>query len=95
MFSQASDSYDRIASNNANSLLQVRNAFWVSEGRKQGAKSIRARVRARENRMKPSVRTLFLGTRPSCLPSPGDRFSAQMTENRIITGQPCKGQPSN
>ena len=28
-----SDFYDRIASNNANSLLHVRNAFWVSGGR--------------------------------------------------------------
>ena len=74
MFSQASDSYDRIASNNANSLLQVRNAFWVLAGRRRGTKSIRARIRARENRMKPSVRTSFLGTRPSCLPSPGGPF---------------------
>ena len=56
------------------SLLQVRNAFWVSGGRRRGTKSIRARVRARENRMKPSVRTSFLGTRPSCLPSPGGPF---------------------
>ena len=36
--------------------------------------SIRARVRARENPMKPFVRTSFLGTRPSCLPSPGGPF---------------------
>ena len=65
-------SHDRIASNNANSLLQVRNALWVFQGeRRRGTKSIRARVRARENHMKPFVRTSFLGTRPSCLPSPG------------------------
>ena len=57
------------------SLLQVRNALWVFQGaRRRGTKSIRARVRARENRLKPFVRTLFLGTRPSCLPSPGRPF---------------------
>ena len=39
-------------------------------GRRRGTKSIRAR----ENPMKPFVRTSFLGTRPSCLPSPGRRF---------------------
>ena len=39
-------------------------------------KSIRARVRARENHMNPFVRTSFLGTRPSCLPSPGRPFFA-------------------
>ena len=33
--------------------------------------SIRARLLARETHMKPFVRTSFLGTRPSCLPSPG------------------------
>ena len=64
-----------IASNNANSLLQARNALWVFQGeRRPGTKSILARVRARENHMKPFVRTLFLGTRPSCLPSPGRPF---------------------
>ena len=46
----------------------------VGGGRRRGTKSIRARVRARENHMKPFVRTLFLGTRPSCLPSPGRPF---------------------
>ena len=38
---------------------------------KQGTKSIRVRLRARETHMKPFVRTSFLGTRPSCLPFPG------------------------
>ena len=42
--------------------------------RRRGTKSIRARVRARENPMKPFVRTSFLGTKPSCLPSPGRPF---------------------
>ena len=65
----------RIASINTNSLLQVRNALWVFQGeRSRGTKSIRARVCARENHMKPFVRTSFLGTRPSCLPSPGGPF---------------------
>ena len=48
-------------------------------------------VRARENPMKPFVRTSFLGTRPSCLPSPGRPFF--YTE--FITGphrQPSKNQ---
>ena len=43
-------------------------------GRRRGTKNILARVRGRENRMKPVVRTSFLGTRPSCLPSPGRPF---------------------
>ena len=61
--------------NDANSRLQVRNPFWVFQGvRRRGTKSIRARVRARENNMKPFVRTSFLGTRPSCHPSPGRPF---------------------
>ena len=56
----------------ANSLLQVRNALWVFQGeRRRGTKSIRVSLRATETHMKPFVRTSFLGTRPSCLPSPG------------------------
>ena len=48
------------------------NAFWVSgRRRRRGMKNNRTRIRARENRMKPLLRTSFLGTRPSCLPSPG------------------------
>ena len=40
--------------NNANSLLQVRNALWVfQEEPRWGTKSIRATVRTRENHMKP------------------------------------------
>ena len=49
-------------------------------GRRRGTKIIRARVRARENPMKPFVRTSFLDTRPSCLPSPGRPFFC--TEDR-------------
>ena len=61
--------------NNANSLLQVRNALWVFQvERRRGTKSIRVRLRARETHMKPFVRTSFLGTKPSCLPSPGLPF---------------------
>ena len=48
--------------------------------RRRGTKIIRARVRARENPMKPFVRTSFLDTRPSCLPSPGRPFFC--TEDR-------------
>ena len=61
---------------------------FLGGGRRRGTKSIRARVRARENLMKPLVRTSFLGTRPSCPPSPGDRFSAQTTKTEFISGQP-------
>ena len=43
-------------------------------GRRRGTKSIRARVRAKETRIKPFARTSFLGARPSCLPSPGGPF---------------------
>ena len=49
-------------------------AFFRFATRRRGTKSICARVRARENPMKPFVRTSFLGTRRSCLPSPGWRF---------------------
>ena len=49
--------------------------FWEGGGGgRPGTKNILARVRGRENRMKPVVRTSFLGTRPSCLPSPGRPF---------------------
>ena len=41
--------------------------------------------------MKPFVRTSFLGTRPSCLPSPGGPFFAQATENRINNWAALKG----
>ena len=59
-------------SNHFEQLLQVRNALWVFQGeRRQGTKSIRARLRARETHMKPFVRTSFLRTRPSCFTSPG------------------------
>ena len=90
-----SGSHDRVASNNANSLLQVRNALWVFQGeRRRVTKSIRARVRPRENHMKPFVRTSFLGTRPSCLPSPGRPFFAADDRKPILwlgrTGSPVK-----
>ena len=55
--------------------------------------SIRARVRARENHVKPLVRTSFLYTRPSCLPSPGRPFFCTDDRKKIITeiaGQPSK-----
>ena len=65
--------------------------FLGGGGRGRGTKSIRAMVRARENRMKPFGRTSFLGTRPSCLPSPGGPFSAQTTENGICKRAALKG----
>ena len=50
-------------------------------------------VSARENHMKPFVRTSFLGTRPSFVPSPGRRFF-QATENRIYNWAALKrGSP--
>ena len=77
--------YDRIASNNANSFLQVRNALWVFQGeRRRGTKSIRLRLRATETHMKPFVRTSFLGTRPSCLASPGRPFFAADDRKPIL-----------
>ena len=51
---------------------------------RRGTKSIRARARARENHMKPFVRTSFLGTRPSCLPSPGRPFFAADDRKPIL-----------
>ena len=60
--------------------------------RRRGTESIRARVRARENHMKPFVKTSFLGTRPSCLPSPGMPFFAADDRKPILwlghTGSP-------
>ena len=47
----------------------------------RGTKSIRARVHARENQMKPFVKTSFLGTRPSCLPSHGRPLFDTTTES--------------
>ena len=52
----------------------IRNDFWVSRGRRQGTQNIRGRVSVRKNGMKPFVRTLFLGTKPPCLSSPGRPF---------------------
>ena len=68
--------------------------FWRG-GRRQGTKSIRARVCARENPMKPFVRTSFLGTRPSCLPSPGGTvFLHRRPKNRIYKWEALKrGSP--
>ena len=68
-----------------NSLLQVRNALWVFQGeRRRGTKSIRASVCASENHMKPFVRTSYLGTRTSCLPSPGRPFFAAEDRKPIL-----------
>ena len=57
---------------------------------------IRARVRGRENHMKPFVRTSFLGTRPSCLPSPGRPFFAADDRKPILwlgrTGSPVNSR---
>ena len=39
-------------------------------------------ILARENRMEQVLRTSFLGTRPRVFATPGDRFSAETTENR-------------
>ena len=50
---------------------------------KRGTKSIRARVRARENR--------FSVPDPRVFPPPGVRFSAQTTENRIYNWAALKG----
>ena len=73
-----SDSYDRIASNNANSLIQVRNG-----GRRRGKKvfeqgSVQGKIlwnHLWEHR--------FSVPDPRVFTPPGDRFSAQTTENRI------------
>ena len=88
-----SDPYDRIASNNANSLLNLQRlpVFWAG----RGTKNIRARVRARENPSKPLLRTWFLGTRPPCFPSPGCTFFCR--DDRKPKFQPGLSyrQPSN
>ena len=39
-------------------------------------------IRARENRMKPVVRTSFLGAKPCVSPPPAVRFSVETNENR-------------
>ena len=56
--------------------------------RRTGTISIRARVRARENRMKPFVRTSSLGTRPRVLPPPGTVFLHRRPKTEFITRQP-------
>ena len=62
-----------------------------------GTKSIRARFRARENHTKPFQRTLFLGTRPSCLPSPGRPLidTDDRKPNLWRTGSPVMKSPLN
>ena len=63
-------------------------------GLRRGTKSIRAGVRARENPLKPFVRTSFLGTRPLCLPSPGETvFLHRQPKTEFITWP--HRQPSN
>ena len=71
------------------------NAFRVSgRRRRRGMKNNRTRIRARENRLKPLLRTSSLGTRPSCLPSPGSRYSTETTKNRIYNWEcPERGSP--
>ena len=65
------------------------NAFWVSgRRRRRGMKNNRTRIRARENRMKPLLRTSFLGTRPSCLPPPPPET---VILHRQPTGRALKG----
>ena len=97
MCSQASDSYDRIASNNANSASSGSEhllGFWGAGSRYKKYSCKGPCNRARENRMKPSVRTSFLGTRPSCLPSPGALFFC--TDDRkpnLKLGSPETGSP--
>ena len=73
---------ERIASNNANSVLDSQR-FWVSGGGGGGeVQKIFVQGKIVWNHLKPLVRSSFLGTRPSCLPSPGCRFSAETTETR-------------
>ena len=53
----------------------IRNAIWVSGGGGGDVQNIFVQGSVQgENRMKPLVRTSFLGTRPSGLPSPGWPF---------------------
>ena len=74
-----------------NSLFQVCNALWVSQkGRRRGTKSIRARVRARKNRMEPLWEHRFSEPDPRVFPPPGGRFSAPMAENQIYNWA-CRG----
>ena len=66
----------RIASNNANSVLDSRR-FWVSLGGGGGGGEVQ-KIFVQEkivwNHLKPLVRSSFLGTRSSCLPSPWCTF---------------------
>ena len=52
--------------------------FLVGGGGGRGTKNIRTR----ENRMKPVVRTSFLGAKPCVFPPPAVRFSVETNENR-------------
>ena len=92
-----SDFYDRIASNNANSLLHVRNAFWVSGGR--GAETRYKKIFMQGYMQGKLVwnhlwEHRFSAPDPRVFPPPGDRFSAQTTVNRIYNWAALKrGSP--
>ena len=47
-----------------------------------GGGVVQKNIRARENRLKPVVRTSFLGTKPRVFPPPAVRFSVETNENR-------------
>ena len=72
----------------------TRSGFLGGGGRRQGTKSIRARVRARENPMKPFVRTSFLGTRTLVSSLPWEAvFLPRRPKTEFMTGphrQPSK-----
>ena len=92
-FSQASDSYDRIALNNTNSLLQIRNAFWVS-GRGGGGAETRYKMYSCKGPCKgKSYETICENivsqyqTLVSSLPR-GTVFLHRRPKTEFITGQP-------
>ena len=96
-----SDSYNRITSNNANSLLQVRNAFWVFKGRAGGAAETRYKKYSGKSPCRgKSYETIcesivsWYQTLVSSLPR-GTVFLHRRPKTEFISGQPWKGQPSN
>jgi len=72
----------------------IRDAFWVSLG--GGARVRRKKYSCKGKSYVTSAENWsFLGTRPSVVPLPGDRFPAQTTENRNYNLRVPYGQPSN
>ena len=68
------DSYDRIASDNANSLLQVRYAFWISRGEETRYKKYSCKSPCKGKLYETICENIVSRYQTLCLPSPEGPF---------------------